>query len=205
MKLPAEDGKSHYWLLDPRHEVLFDVGNYRRRRRQPVKRDSYSPARAKHNWPRGRTYHPSPCTHVGAHYYRPATWQMDSSMSQPHSALPPMNANHNNNATYIALQSPSTLAVPSLTRTDHNLQLYGQSASSAYNPFTYPPRSTCSMELQRPLIAPSPPPAPPFNFAYSNSVTSAASAVSKASTLPLPTFTPHQVPGSTGLWQHMQV
>lgn len=208
MKLPAKggkNGKSHYWVLDPHHEVLFEEGNYRRRRRRPVKRVSYSPA----TWPCGRTYHPSPYTHVGADYYRQTTW-MDSSMFQPYSALPPMNANHNNNATSIALQSPSTLAAPSLTRTDHNLQLYGQSASSAYNPFTYPPRSTCSMEPQRPLITPYPPPAPPFNFAYSstagacNSVTSAASEVSKASTLPLSTFTPHQVPGSTGLWP-MQV
>ena len=41
MKLPAKggkNGKSHYWTLDPNHEVLFEEGNYRRRRRRPVKR-----------------------------------------------------------------------------------------------------------------------------------------------------------------------
>lgn len=207
MKLPAKggkNGKSHYWVLDPHHEVLFEEGNYRRRRRRPVKRVSYSPA----TWPCGRSYHHSPYTHVGADYYRQAAWQMDSSMFQPYSALPPpINANHNNNATSIALQSPATLAAPSLTRTDHNL--YGHSASGAYNPFTYPSRS--SMEPQRPLITPYPPPAAPFNFAYSssagacNSASSAASEVSKASTLPLSTFTPHQVAGSTGALWHMQV
>ena len=46
MKLPAKggkNGKSHYWILDPNHEVLFEEGNYRRRRRRPVKRVSLNP------------------------------------------------------------------------------------------------------------------------------------------------------------------
>jgi hypothetical protein len=41
MKLPikgGKNGKSHYWMLDPTHEVLFEEGNYRRRRRRPVKK-----------------------------------------------------------------------------------------------------------------------------------------------------------------------
>ena len=48
MKLPikgGKNGKSHYWMLDPTHEVLFEEGNYRRRRRRPVKKpvSAYSP------------------------------------------------------------------------------------------------------------------------------------------------------------------
>lgn len=41
MKLPikgGKNGKSHYWMLDPSHEVMFEEGNYRRRRRRPVKK-----------------------------------------------------------------------------------------------------------------------------------------------------------------------
>ena len=210
MKLPAKggkNGKSHYWVLDPHHEVLFEEGNYRRRRRRPVKRVSYSPA----SWACGRGYHPGPYSH--ADYYRSTTWPaMDSSMFQPYS-MPTINVNHNNNATSVALQSPSTLAAPPLTRTE--LGPYGQSAvaGSAYHSFMYPPRS---MEPQRPLITPYPPPPAPFNFTYPssagavvgscNSVTSAASVdVSKAgSTVPLTSFTHHQVPGSTSSLWHMQ-
>ena len=41
MKLPikgGKNGKSHYWMLDSHHEVMFEEGNYRRRRRRPVKK-----------------------------------------------------------------------------------------------------------------------------------------------------------------------
>lgn len=44
MKLPAKggkNGKSHYWVLDPSHEVMFEEGNYRRRRRRPVKKVAF--------------------------------------------------------------------------------------------------------------------------------------------------------------------
>ena len=208
MKLPAKggkNGKSHYWVLDPNHEVLFEEGNYRRRRRRPVKRVSYSPA----TWAYGRGYQTGPYSHVGADcYYRSPAWPtMESSMFQPYSALPTINVNHNNNATSVALPSPS-LAAPSLTRTGTELGHYGQSAAagSAYHSFMCPPRS---VDPQRSLISPYPPPAP-FNFTYPssagaavgscNSVTSATSElVNKASTA---TFTPHQA-GS--LWHLPQV
>ena len=178
MKLPAKggkNGKSHYWVLDPGHEVLFEEGNYRRRRRRPVKRVSYTPASA---WSHsGRAYHHSPYSHVGAaaDYYR--SWPtMDSSMFQPYSALPTINLNHNNNATSVAqLQSPS-LAAPSLTRTA-DLGHYSQSAAagSAYTPFVY---SSRSMEPQRSLITPYP---PPLNFtAYPSSAGVAAAAAQGA-------------------------
>ena len=229
MKLPAKggkNGKSHYWVLDPNHEVLFEEGNYRRRRRRPVKRVSYTPAAA---WS-SRAYHPSPYSHVGAaaDYYRSSAWPtMDSSMFQPYSALPTINLNHNNNATSVAqLQSPSAaaaLAAPSLTRTD--LSHYGQSAAtgSPYaTPFVY---SSRSMEPQRSLITPYP---PPLNFAaypssagvaaqggasvlgQCSSVTSAASElVSKASTAADFTTQCHSTGAAavaSSLWQHhMQV
>ena len=41
VKLPAKggkSGKSHYWGLDTDNEVIFEEGNYKRRRRRPIKR-----------------------------------------------------------------------------------------------------------------------------------------------------------------------
>ena len=41
IKLPAKggkSGKSHYWSLDTCNEVIFEEGNYKRRRRRPIKR-----------------------------------------------------------------------------------------------------------------------------------------------------------------------
>ena len=204
MKLPGKGGttnKSHYWVLDPHHEVLFDEGHYRRRRRRrrPVQRVTYSPATVTSG------YHPGPYSHVGADgLYRSTAWPtMESSMFQHYSALPTITGNHTTNATSVALPSPSTLAAPSLTRTE--LGHYGQSAAgSAYHSCVYPSRS---VDPQRSLISPYPPPAP-FNVTYPrsagatggscNSGTSAASELAnKAST-----FTPHQA-GS--LWHRPQV
>lgn len=209
MKLPAKggkNGKSHYWVLDPHHEVLFEEGNYRRRRRRPVKRVTYSPA----SWACSRGYHPGPYSHVSADFshYRPTAWE--SPMFQPYSALPTINVNHNNNATSVALQSPSTLTA---SRTE--LGTYGQAAAgSTYHPFVYTSRS---MEPQRSLITPYPPPPAPFNFTYPTSagaatigscnVTAASDLVTKASTvLPSSFGNPsHQVTGPTGSLWHMQV
>ena len=167
MKLPAKggkNGKSHYWVLDPQHEVLFEEGNYRRRRRRPVKRIAYTPAAA---WTHSRAYHTSPYSHVGtaADYYRTSAWPTMDSMFQPYPALPTINLNHNNNATSVAaqLQSPSAAgalaAAPSLARADFGA--YGQyaaasaTAGSYATPLVYPARS---MEPQRSLITPYPPP-----------------------------------------------
>ena len=213
MKLPAKggkNGKSHYWVLDPHHEVLFEEGNYRRRRRRPVKRVSYSPA----SWARG--YHPGTYSHVGADFshYRPTAWPtMEPPMFQPYSALPTMNVNHNNNATSVALQSPSTASRELGT-------LYGQAAATAgsyvNHPFVYTAGTSRSMEPQRSLITPYPPPQAPFNFTYptpagaatvgSCNVTAASDIVSKASSV-LPSFgnPSHQVTGATGSLWPMQV
>ena len=222
MKLPAKggkNGKSHYWVLDPQHEVLFEEGNYRRRRRRPVKRVTYTPTSA---WSH-RPYHPMPSySHVGAaaEYYRTSAWSaMDPSMFQPYPALPTINLNHNNNATSVAaqLQSPSAAgalaAAPSLARTD--LGPYGHSAAVAasatagpYTSLVYPTRS---MEHQRSLITPYP---PPLNFAYPSSapahglgqcsVTSAAAPadlVSKGSAATV-SFNPVQSSTAGTLWHH---
>ena len=41
IKLPLKggrSGKSHYWTLDTKNEVIFEEGNYKRRRRRPIKK-----------------------------------------------------------------------------------------------------------------------------------------------------------------------
>ena len=207
MKLPAKggkNGKSHYWVLDPNHEVLFEEGNYRRRRRRPVKRVNYSPA-SMYSYGPGRYYGTSGYyPHVGtsADYASGcrsmAGWHtMDSTTMFPsYPALPTVNGNHNNNATAAALQSP--LTNHSLLRAELPTA-YGQSTGSAYPSFSY---SSCNAEQPRssagslPLITPYPPP-PPFNLTYPavGTTGSSASDVSKSSA-PLPSFTP-QIPGSS--------
>ena len=181
MKLPAKggkNGKSHYWVLDPSHEVLFEEGNYRRRRRRPVKRVTYSPAAAAYAaysrpYASYNPYYPSMVPGMGAMGgdYSPAGcrsmaatmsgWPSESGMFQAsYSALPTINGNHsNNNAS--ALQSP--LAALTRSGMDATTAAYGQSAAS-YSSFVYPPAAR-SAELIRaptsasaPLISPYPPP-----------------------------------------------
>ena len=36
----GKSGKSHYWTLDTKNEVIFEEGNYKRRRRRPIRRPS---------------------------------------------------------------------------------------------------------------------------------------------------------------------
>eukprot|EP00800_Vazella_pourtalesii_P007967 TRINITY_DN2114_c0_g2_i1.p1 TRINITY_DN2114_c0_g2~~TRINITY_DN2114_c0_g2_i1.p1 ORF type:complete len:330 (-),score=57.84 TRINITY_DN2114_c0_g2_i1:387-1376(-) len=41
IKLPGKggkSGKSHYWTVDTKNEVIFEEGNYKRRRRRPIKK-----------------------------------------------------------------------------------------------------------------------------------------------------------------------
>ena len=215
MKLPAKvgkNGKSHYWVLDPHHEVLFEEGNYRQRRKRPVKHVhvTYAPA----SWANyGRGCHPSPYSHVGADFH--SAWHtMESPIFQPYPALPPIN-----NATSVALQSPSgksgisTFATP-LTTPRTELGTYGQTAAGgSYHSFAR------SMEPQRPLITPYPPPPATSNFTYPTSavgtgtgtaagaysVASAASVdlASKVSTALPTSFNPHQVTGATSSLWHM--
>ena len=156
MKLPAKggkNGKSHYWVLDPNHEVLFEEGNYRRRRRRPVKRVAFSSTAYPYTR-YGTTYPyypPMPGT-MAADYSpmacRPAMngWPMDTGgMFSTYSALPTQNGNHSNNN---ALQSPLTA---------QSSVAYGQ---PTYPSFMHSPRSSelprCSTSV--PLITPYPPP-----------------------------------------------
>lgn len=187
MKLPAKggkNGKSHYWVLDPNHEVLFEEGNYRRRRRRPVKRPSCFPHAA------GGGMYPSPyalygsssryspycypmagvtdySTRSAGSMYMNGAWAMDQltgtfspTTAAMNSAM--TNGNHsNNNPMAAALQSP--LAAHSLT--SGRTADYGQS----YSQFMYSPRSTeaprsSSSSSSLPLITPYPPP-PSFGSA----------------------------------------
>ena len=150
MKLPAKggkNGKSHYWVLDPQHEVLFEAGNYRRRRRRPVRRLSYTPT----TWnPCRPSFHASP---YGAEHYGPidppSAWPAKETPVFPsYPTLPIMNVNHNNAATSTSLQSLYTLPAPvsALTRAD-----LGQSD-------LFPSSTSMEPMSSRPVIAPYPPP-----------------------------------------------
>ena len=214
MKLPAKggkNGKSHYWVLDPQHEVLFEEGNYRRRRRRPVKRVSYTPT----TWnPCRPSFHASP---YGAEYYRPSAWPaIETPVFPSYPTLPIMNVNHhNNNATSMSLQSPSTLPAPGSALTRADLSAYGH--SNAYHHFPYASRTSMEPMSSRPVIAPYPPPPSHLNFTYSSSagtaaigpcsVTSVASElVSKASTSTSASFHPHlATPAPMGSLWPMQV
>lgn len=190
MKLPAKggkNGKSHYWVLDPNHEVMFEEGNYRRRRRRPVKRVSlnspYGPYYAT-TYSRGPYYPPSMAPMNSMSDYssfgtmRPAammnSWtdhhlnaagspsMFSASMNAAYHSLPTMiNGNHSNNNT-MSLQSPLTAAV---SRGSNDIS-YGQTYSS----FIYPQRpsqdpttrgsivTSSSGGMSVPLITPYPPP-----------------------------------------------
>ena len=232
MKLPAKggkNGKSHYWVLDPNHEVLFEEGNYRRRRRRPVRRVNYQPTTAAacmYGYAGAGRFAAAGYHHHHPYYphtdysgsCRPMTgWPaVDSSsmMFPSYSALPTVhNGNHNNNAAAAALQSPATLTTPALTRTELP-SAYGQSVAGSAYQFMYSPRSaeplrssSSSVGGSVPLITPYPPPAP-FNLAYPSSaaaIGSCSNGVSSAAsdvskTVPLPSFAPGS---SSPLW-HVQ-
>lgn len=175
MKLPAKggkNGKSHFWVLDPNHEVMFEEGNYRRRRRRPVKRVSYSPAN--HYYP-GAAYsrYPYGYSPMAGDYATAAScsrsalgmngWphmdQLGSSgmFASAYSALPTMNGNHSNNNPMAALQSP--LSTPSVASAAIGTATpYSQSYSS----FMYSPRPSDTPRSQAttslPIITPYPPP-----------------------------------------------
>lgn len=156
MKLPAKggkNGKSHYWVLDPNHEVLFEEGNYRRRRRRPVKRVCLNPPYA----PYYSNYARSPYYATGVGHmsnmsdYSPfstmqsmngwpirdplsaaaASPSMFSPAAGMQSAYSAINGNHSNNNTMTALSSPLAAAV---SRSDTS---YG---GQTYSAFMYPQR-----------------------------------------------------------------
>ncbi len=202
MKLPAKggkNGKSHYWVLDPAHEVMFEEGNYRRRRRRPVKRVSLAAPYGHYGY---STYGRSPYYHSamggmgGMTDYssfgnmRPSTammhagWAMgdhitasagqsvfspSAAMQSAYPALPIINGNHSNNNTLSALQSP--LAVVSRNDTTS----YG---GQAYSSFMYPQRPTQDL----------------------TSRTNGISATSGSGGMSLPLITPYPPPVSTAMF-----
>ena len=229
MKLPTKggkNGKSHYWILDPNHEVLFEEGNYRRRRRRPVKRISYSPAgAAMYNFPG------APGRYGSYPYYTPgsagadysagsagcrhmASWTAMDSMFPSYSALPTINVNHNinnNGAAAAGLPFPP-ISVPSLARTELP-SFYNQPTSSGYSSIMYSPRSVEPLRSSTgtgSLITPYPPPAAPYfhhpvtapgpglgpSSVHGVSIASASEAASKPTPIPLPNFV-QQLPGGS--------
>ena len=188
MKLPAKggkNGKSHYWVLDPNHEVLFEEGNYRRRRRRPVKRPTcfphtpgsgmYMGSPYLYGRSSGYPYYPVGATtdytsRSGAAMYMNGWMDQLNSFASPAAAMGSMNGNHSNNNQLAALQSPlaahTALAGVGGSRAaaaDVSGTPYGH---SSYSPFSmYSPRSSeapRSSSSSLPLITPYPPPA---NFA----------------------------------------
>ena len=184
MKLPAKggkNGKSHYWVLDPNHEVLFEEGNYRRRRRRPVKRPScfphaagggmYSPyalygssSRYPYWNPMGATAADYSTRSAGSMYMN--GWAMDQLAGTFSPTAAAMNSamtngnQSNNNPMAAALQ---TVQSPLLTASGRSADLsapYGQSYSQfMYSPrSTEAPRSSTSSGSSLPLITPYPPP-----------------------------------------------
>ena len=190
MKLPAKggkNGKSHYWVLDPNHEVMFEEGNYRRRRRRPVKRVSLSSPYGPYYSYASRPYgYPSMgpsmtadysftsmrapvngwTAHSGEHLNAAASPSMFSASMSAYQSLPTINGNHsNNNMMGAALQSPLAAAV---SRSGDAAAYGGQSYSS----FIYPQRATQELMsrgiassgggsaggMSLPLITPYPPP-----------------------------------------------
>lgn len=191
MKLPAKggkNGKSHYWVLDPNHEVMFEEGNYRRRRRRPVKRVSLNSYGSYYTgYGRSMPYYPSVgpmssmtdytsfrptmmnvngwSANMSDHLNSPGMFSASAAaMNAYHSALPTINGNHSNNNTMSSLQSPLAAAV---SRGSSDGTAYG---SQAYPSFIYPQRATQDLSsrgittssssggMALPLITPYPPP-----------------------------------------------
>ena len=188
MKLPAKggkNGKSHYWVLDPTHEVLFEEGNYRRRRRRPVKKVTFPPhAMNPYQYATARYYSPlSMMPDYTNRAMNPAAaaatgWNtMDATMqnmfsSSPYPTLPSINVNGNNNTG--TLQSP--LGVGSMTNSlSHQSGTF--QPSTGYSQLLYSPRGpdaaigrtpSSQMQTSMPFIAPYPPPGLPSFHSYTN-------------------------------------
>lgn len=175
MKLPAKggkNGKSHYWVLDPGHEVLFEEGNYRRRRRRPVKKPVF-PAPYPYMHTAYGTRYPTYGMSMGTADYSTRSlhgcWGMaaESMFGSPY--LPQINVNGNNNSgslhSPLAAQSAlsqTALSHPSAGSGATAVAAFGPQATG-YSPLLYSPRSTVADVSSRPptsmsLITPYPPP-----------------------------------------------
>lgn len=212
MKLPAKggkNGKSHYWVLDPNHEVLFEEGNYRRRRRRPVKRPTCFPHAGNsgmyigtspylygsrstypYTYPVGAADYTA--TRGGAPMYMNGWMDQLSSFASPGAAMGSMNGNHSNNNPIAALQSPlaahSALAGVGGSRSaGADVTAAPPYGPSSYSPFSmYSPRSSeapRSSSSSLPLITPYPPPPTAFANSFAAGLTyPAAAAVSSGGT-----------------------
>ena len=185
MKLPAKggkNGKSHYWVLDPNHEVMFEEGNYRRRRRRPVKKVAFPHGPYPYSRPPyyslyhgmsdyTRAMNPAAAAAAAATGWNPMDTGMHGMFSSPYPTLPSINVNGNNNTG--VLQSPigGPMGTSSLSH-----QTLGGTFQPSYSQLLYSPRGTESigrfpsaqMQTSMPLITPYPPPTLPAFHSYTN-------------------------------------
>lgn len=181
MKLPTKggkNGKSHYWVLDHNHEVMFEEGNYRRRRRRPVKKVAFTSPWTS-SYPAYPTYPRYPHYSADPYNSRPGIHALNgwpahydpSSMLSPMAALHSINGNHcNNNSSFPGAIAASQSSLMNRTHADIS-QAYSQN-------FVCSPRYTDvvrgSANSSLPLITPYPPPSSVFSSGLSyagNSVT----------------------------------
>lgn len=177
MKLPAKggkNGKSHYWILDPNHEVLFEEGNYRRRRRRPVKKVTFPPSPYPYSRP---PYYPSLYPDYTSRMMNTG-WPSMESTSGMHSMFtsPYINLNGNNNTG--VMQSPLTAATPMGSGSLHQAATFpGSTFQSGYPSLISSPRSNDTGGFGRPapiqtsipaVITPYPPPPTLPAFSYSH-------------------------------------
>ena len=188
MKLPAKggkNGKSHYWVLDPTHEVLFEEGNYRRRRRRPVKKVAFpqNPYNPYSRTPYYSFAYPDYSVTKGVNPAQAAAaaatgWNPIDNSSMPgifpspyHPTFPSINVNGNNNTG--ALQSPLGAGSAMTSSLSHQ-----SSFQPSYSQLLYSPRGTdttlgrtpsSQIPSSMPFITPYPPPsALPSFHSYSN-------------------------------------
>jgi forkhead box protein L len=207
MKLPAKggkNGKSHYWVLDPNHEVMFEEGNYRRRRRRPVKKVTFpqhypSPyARSPYCYPglysglpdyTTRAMNPAAAAAAAAAGWTP----MDSTsmFSSPYPSIPTINVNGNNNSgsPLAGAMGTSSFNHPTNFQPNYSTQLF------------YSPRSMADMSSpSRSLITPYPPP-PSFPYSGTNGQPQLTSQLSTDTSKVYPSVTQNNhLPSSPDIW-----
>ena len=219
MKLPAKggkNGKSHYWVLDPNHEVMFEEGNYRRRRRRPVKKVTFPPSHQAY----GRfPYYPypdygltrtlNPATAVATTGWPSPGGPMDHTSAgmfhSPYSALPTFNVNGNNN-TCSSLNAIGSMGTSSLSHQTFQPSSYS-AQFSIYSPRTMQEPRGGAIGTNMSLITPYPPPSLPHNsYHYTSNqlsgdttpptVTGVPGGSGKASYVPAPVSQSNHLPSS---------
>ena len=202
MKLPAKggkNGKSHYWVLDPTHEVMFEEGNYRRRRRRPVKKVAfphggpYTYSRPPYGYPTAAALYTHGMPPVGTDYSRSLAatgWSMAADTSNVPSMFGspylPSSINVNgNNSNVSSIQSPFAAAIgqPPVGSLSHHhvpmassIQPTGYSSLSLYSPRNTMAETSTIKQTVPSLISPYPPP-PSFPQYTSQPTVAAAQAI----------------------------